>query len=128
MRKFGYPESELRDYDHWVLLLRPAQVTLGSLVLVAKSDATAFGQLPPAAHAELSVITAEVEANLRRAVGYDRINYLMLMMVDPHVHFHIFPGSWGRVGLWVSHSTIWDGQGRRIWRPASNWHPVQPRC
>jgi diadenosine tetraphosphate (Ap4A) HIT family hydrolase len=91
MRKFGYPESELRDYDHWVLLLRPAQVTLGSLVLVAKSDATAFGQLPPAAHAELSVITAEVEANLGRAVAYDRINYLMLMMVDPHVHFHIFP-------------------------------------
>ena len=24
-------------------------------------------------------------------VGYEKINYLMLMMVDPHVHFHVLP-------------------------------------
>jgi diadenosine tetraphosphate (Ap4A) HIT family hydrolase len=24
-------------------------------------------------------------------VKYERINYLMLMMVDPHVHFHVIP-------------------------------------
>jgi diadenosine tetraphosphate (Ap4A) HIT family hydrolase len=91
MRKFGYPATLVREYDHWVVLLRPAQVTLGSLVLAAKSDATAFGALPAAAHAELARITAEVEATLAAEVGYQRINYLMLMMVDPHVHFHIFP-------------------------------------
>ncbi len=91
MRKFGYPGTLVRDYDHWVVLLRPAQVTLGSLVLAAKSDATAFGRLPAGAHAELATITADVEALLLEAIGYQRINYLMLMMVDPHVHFHIFP-------------------------------------
>jgi diadenosine tetraphosphate (Ap4A) HIT family hydrolase len=91
MRKFGYPATLVREYDHWVVLLRPAQVTLGSLVLAAKSDATAFGKLPAEAHAELAVIAAETEATLSREVTYDRINYLMLMMVDPHVHFHIFP-------------------------------------
>ena len=91
MRKFGYPSSLVRQYEHWVVLLRPAQVTLGSLVLAAKSDATAFGTLPPGAHAELAIITPEIEAMLSDAIGYERINYLMLMMVDPHVHFHIFP-------------------------------------
>jgi len=91
MRKFGYPETLVREYDHWAVLLRPAQVTLGSLVLAAKSDATAFGALPPGAHAELARITAEVEATLSSEIHYQRINYLMLMMVDPHVHFHIFP-------------------------------------
>jgi diadenosine tetraphosphate (Ap4A) HIT family hydrolase len=91
MLKFGYPDTVVREYDHWVVLLRPAQVTLGSLVLAAKSDATAFGQLPPEAHAELATVTKEVEATLAKEVGYQRINYLMLMMVDPHVHFHIFP-------------------------------------
>ena len=50
-RKFGHPDSLLRDFDHWVVLLRPGQVTLGSLVLAAKSDAMAFGALPPEAHA-----------------------------------------------------------------------------
>lgn len=91
MRKFGYPDSLVREYDHWVVLLRPVQVTLGSLVLAAKSDETAFGSLPDGAHAELARITAELEATLRAEVNYERINYLMLMMVDPHVHFHVIP-------------------------------------
>ena len=91
MLKFGYPGSLIREYRHWAVLLRPAQVTLGSLVLAAKSDAAAFGQLPPEAHAELATATREIEATLLAEVGYDKINYLMLMMVDPHVHFHVFP-------------------------------------
>jgi diadenosine tetraphosphate (Ap4A) HIT family hydrolase len=91
MRKFGFPETLVRQYENWVILLRPAQVTLGSLVLVAKSDATAFGALPAEAYAELTRITAEVEATLSAEVDYQRVNYLMLMMVDPHVHFHIIP-------------------------------------
>jgi len=89
--KFGHPGSLVRDYDHWVLLLRPTQVTAGSLILAAKSDATAFGDLPAAAHAELATITGALESALRSAVNYEKINYLMLMMVDPHVHFHVFP-------------------------------------
>jgi len=89
--KFGHPATLIRDYRHWVVLLRPAQPTLGSLVLAAKSDATAFGALPEGAHAELAAITADIEAALARAVHYERINYLMLMMVDPHVHFHVIP-------------------------------------
>jgi diadenosine tetraphosphate (Ap4A) HIT family hydrolase len=28
---------------------------------------------------------------LRKAVDYQKINYLMLMMVDPDVHFHVIP-------------------------------------
>jgi diadenosine tetraphosphate (Ap4A) HIT family hydrolase len=89
--KFGFPATLIADYDHWVVLLRPAQPTLGSLVLAAKSEVTAFGDLPAGAHAELKIVTGAIEAALRQAVGYQRINYLMLMMVDPHVHFHVLP-------------------------------------
>ena len=74
-----------------MLLLRPAQVTAGSLVLAAKSDATAYGALPAAAFTEQGAVVAEVEQILRSAVNPDKINYLMLMMVDPHVHFHVIP-------------------------------------
>jgi diadenosine tetraphosphate (Ap4A) HIT family hydrolase len=91
MLKFGYPRSLVREYEHWAVLLRPAQVTMGSLVLASKSDATAFGQLPEGAHAELAAVTSEIETMLSNKIGYERINYLMLMMVDPHVHFHVFP-------------------------------------
>lgn len=89
--KFGHPATLIAEYDHWVVLLRPAQPTLGALVLAAKSDATAFGDLPAEAYAELKTATALIEAALTRAVGYAKINYLMLMMVDPHVHFHVLP-------------------------------------
>jgi diadenosine tetraphosphate (Ap4A) HIT family hydrolase len=89
--KFGHPQTLVREYDHWLVLLRPAQVTAGSLVLAAKSDVTAYGALPAPAFAEQGQVIAELEAALQRTIGYERINYLMLMMVDPNVHFHVFP-------------------------------------
>ncbi|WP_420140363.1 HIT family protein [Sphingomonas sp.] len=89
--KFGHPATLVADYVHWVVLLRPAQPTLGSLVLAAKSDATAFSSLAPVAFAELARVTADIESALGAAISFDRINYLMLMMVDPNVHFHVIP-------------------------------------
>ena len=91
MKSFGFPETLIREYAHWALLVRPAQVTLGSLILVSTGDETAFGALPAAAFAELGDIIPATEAALKPLVDYEKINYLMLMMVDPHVHFHVFP-------------------------------------
>jgi diadenosine tetraphosphate (Ap4A) HIT family hydrolase len=89
--KFGHPQSLVREYEHWLVLLRPSQVTAGSLVLAAKGEFTAFGALPAEAFAEQGRIIAEIEATLHQLVAFERINYLMLMMVDPHVHFHVIP-------------------------------------
>lgn len=89
--RFGYPATLVADYDHWVVLLRAAQPTLGSLVLAAKGEATSFGALAPEAFAELGKVAADVEGALAAAVRFERLNYLMLMMVDPHVHFHVVP-------------------------------------
>ena len=91
IRKFGHPATLVREYAHWVVLLRPQQPTAGSLVLAAKSDATAFSNLDPVAFAELAQVIADIESTLKAAVSYERINYLMLMMVDPHVHYHVIP-------------------------------------
>jgi diadenosine tetraphosphate (Ap4A) HIT family hydrolase len=91
IEKFGHPHTLVKDYAHWVVLLRPQQPTLGSLVLAAKSDETAFADLDPAAFAELGRVVADIETALKSAVRYERLNYLMLMMVDPHVHFHVLP-------------------------------------
>jgi diadenosine tetraphosphate (Ap4A) HIT family hydrolase len=91
MLKFGFPDTLVREYRQWVVLLRPAQVTLGSLVLCAKSEATSFGALEPEAFAELAEIIPAIERALKLFCDYEKINYLMLMMVDPNVHFHVFP-------------------------------------
>lgn len=104
IEKFGWPATLIAEFDHWLVLLRPAQPTLGSLVLAARSDATAFAGLPGEAHAELKRVTGAIEAALARFTGYARLNYLMLMMVDPHVHFHVIPRyegarEWGGVAF-----------------------------
>jgi len=88
---FGYPETLIADYVHWVVLLRPQQVTLGSLILACKEPTTAFSEIGSGAFEELGRAVDDIETCLRDAFAYDKINYLMLMMVDPHVHFHVLP-------------------------------------
>ena len=89
--KFGYPTSLVVETSHWLVLVRPSQPTFGSLVLVCKDKAQAFSEISPEAFAELGQVTRGVEQSLRALVQYERINYLMLMMVDPDVHFHVIP-------------------------------------
>ena len=89
--KFGHPETLIRDYRHWCVLLRPGQVTLGSLVLVCKDEAERFSDIAAGAFAELGPVVRDIERGLAGFRPFDRINYLMLMMVDPDVHFHVIP-------------------------------------
>lgn len=91
MTKFGYPDTLVRDLEHWCILLRPAQATLGSLVLVCKDEAQAFSDISQEAFGELSKATREIETSLAEFRRFEKLNYLMLMMVDPDVHFHVLP-------------------------------------
>ncbi len=91
LQKFGYPETMVATFNNWVVVARRHQVTLGSLVLIANSDATSFAALPREAYAELDVVTRRIETALKAFRKFDKINYIMLMMVDPQVHFHVIP-------------------------------------
>lgn len=97
MEKQGDPttiqrgETRLRDLGHWAVHLRLGQVTLGSMVLVAKDPASTVASLPLEAFCELKQVVGEVEATLASLFSCDRINYLALMMVDPRVHLHVIP-------------------------------------
>ena len=88
---FGYPETKVAETRCWLVLTRPKQPTLGSLVLICKEKAEAFSDLSPEAFADLGVAVAGIETMLRKIVAYEKINYLMLMMVDRDVHFHVIP-------------------------------------
>ncbi|MFD2264600.1 HIT family protein [Lacibacterium aquatile] len=109
--KFGYPETLIAETDYWTLQTRPAQPTLGSLVLVCKEAVGAFGAVSPEAFADLGRTIPRIEAMLQAAIGYQRINYLMLMMVDPDVHFHVLPRYEGekRLGDITLADSSWPG-------------------
>lgn len=91
MEKFGYPDTLIREYPRWSVQLRPKQATLGALVAICKEPVGQFGQLSGEAFAELQQVTAGMESALAQSFGYAKLNYLMLMMVDPDVHFHVLP-------------------------------------
>lgn len=90
-RTFGYPDTVVAETGSWLVLVRPKQPTFGSLVLVCKEPVQAFSEISAAAFADLQTAITGIEGLLKARVGYQKINYLMLMMVDPDVHFHVIP-------------------------------------
>ena len=89
--QFNYPESVIREYNSWIVLMRPQQITLGSLILACKGEYEGLAYVPANVYSELSTVTFEIEKTLSKLFKYDRINYLLLMMRDKYVHFHVIP-------------------------------------
>lgn len=91
MIKFGFPDSLVQNYRRWTVLVRPQQATLGALVLVCQEPVKAFSAISSDSFQELAVAVRDIETGLRNFRRFSKINYLMLMMVDPDVHFHVLP-------------------------------------
>ena len=89
--RFEYPDLLVKDFPNWCVMLRRHQVTLGAMVLIAKSHATTWPDIGEEAFTELAQVTSAIERMLRTTFAHDKINYLMLMMNDPNAHFHVLP-------------------------------------
>ena len=79
------------ETEHWIWSIRPDQVTLGSSIISLRREVCAFAACTQAEFQDLKVICESMESSLKAEFKYDKINYLMLMMRDPLVHFHVFP-------------------------------------
>lgn len=110
--KFKGPETQIATYEYWSVLVRPKQCTLGALVLVANGSETQFSKLPSQAFTEQARVIKDIEQVLSAKFGYDKINYLMLMMVDPNVHYHVLPryAAPARFETWTLKDGGWPGQ------------------
>jgi len=88
---FGYPETLVKEYNYWVVMVRPHQITLGTLVIASKSDATKLGDLAADEWAEFAIVAEESESLLIKTFGAEKFNYCAFMMKDPNPHFHLVP-------------------------------------
>ena len=88
---FEYDKYLIKDYKNWILLLNKNQFTFGSLVLICKDDVISFSDITLSSYNEMKHIIEDIESKLKLVIPYEKLNYLMLMMVDPNVHFHILP-------------------------------------
>jgi diadenosine tetraphosphate (Ap4A) HIT family hydrolase len=89
--KFKVDDLLIVQTDYWRWSLRPLQCTLGAGVLSLKRPAETMSELSPEEGADLIVITKIIESTLKKAFGAEKMNYIMLMMVDFHVHYHVVP-------------------------------------
>jgi diadenosine tetraphosphate (Ap4A) HIT family hydrolase len=81
----------IKEYKYWVVLFRYRQVTIGSLIIMSKSDKSQLGDLSTEQWAGFAEASHDVETWLKDAFGAEKFNYLALMMKDPEVHFHVIP-------------------------------------
>lgn len=88
---FAADRLTLFKTDLWSVLVRKGQATLGALVLAANRNFISASELTAEEAAEFPLIVGRLEGALKQAFGFDKINYLCLMMVDRHYHFHVIP-------------------------------------
>jgi len=75
----------------WTWSVRPQQPTLGASVISLNRFAERLSDMTAEEAADFRDVVVKAETTLRQVFGYQKINYLMLMMVDAHVHYHVVP-------------------------------------
>lgn len=89
--KFQVNRLKIIETEYWVVSLRPAQPTIGSVILSLKRSCPSLSQITSEEGAGFPLICAQIEKLLTEKFGADKFNYLALMMVDEQVHFHVIP-------------------------------------
>lgn len=89
--KFKLKKLTIYKTKHWIWSLRPEQPTIGSSILSLKRESFSMSNLTDEELLDYKKIVKVVEGALSKAFNYDKINYLMLMMVDKQVHYHVIP-------------------------------------
>jgi diadenosine tetraphosphate (Ap4A) HIT family hydrolase len=89
--KFRVAELLVVESSFWTWSVRPAQPTLGAGIVALKRPARRLSAVAPEEMADLAGLVGQVESRLARCFHHQIMNYLMLMMVDHHVHYHALP-------------------------------------
>lgn len=77
--------------DHWTLILNENQATLGRAFFALNRHEADVAALSEAELTALWAFLRETKQALTALFAPDHFNYMFLMNLTPHVHFHIFP-------------------------------------
>ena len=81
----------VRASDHWTLVLNENQATVGRVFLALNRHETDALALTAEEQADLWALASEAKRALSTLFAPDHFNYMLLMNLTPHVHFHLFP-------------------------------------
>ncbi|MBT8048302.1 MAG: HIT family protein [Xanthomonadales bacterium] len=89
--KFRVEELNIIENHTWTWSVRPGQPTLGAGILSLNRHAGTFSDVTAEEMQDLAELVTALESAVSSAFDQRIMNYLMLMMVDHHVHYHVIP-------------------------------------
>ena len=89
--KFRVEELKVLENHSWSWSVRPGQPTLGAGILSLNRHAGKFSEVTAEEMQDLAEMVGILERAVKASFDHAIMNYLMLMMVDHHVHYHVIP-------------------------------------
>ncbi len=77
--------------DYWTLIVNDNQATLGRVFFALNRHKTDIAALSDPEVLSLWAFVRETKAALTALLAPDHFNFMFLMNLTPHAHFHIFP-------------------------------------
>ena len=92
-KKFMVEELKVFSTQDITVSVRPTQITLGSLIVSSNHQAYSFHELQDRSNntTDTTNVFSTIEKLLIKSYAPNLMNIMCLMLVDPIIHFHIFP-------------------------------------
>lgn len=89
--RFNREDLFLKEFNYWILILRPVPVTLGSCIILLKRNCQSLAEVTPEEMAEFPEVCKLFEEKNKVLYGAIKFNYHANMMKESFVHFHAIP-------------------------------------
>jgi diadenosine tetraphosphate (Ap4A) HIT family hydrolase len=91
INKFEVKSLSIHETPFWTWSLRPTQPTLGASVISLNHEASLLSDLHANESADLVKILALAQNRMLDRLLCQKVNIMMLMHFDTHLHFHVLP-------------------------------------
>lgn len=89
--RFNREDLFLKEFNYWLLILRPVPVTIGSCIILLKRECPSLSEITKEEMAEFPEVCKLFEENCKKLFGAVKFNYHANMMKENFVHFHAIP-------------------------------------
>lgn len=89
--RFNRKDLFLKEFNYWILILRPVPVTIGSCIILLKRSCPSLAKVTSEEMAEFSEVCKFFEEKNKTLYGAIKFNYHANMMKENFVHFHAIP-------------------------------------
>ena len=84
-------ELVLKEFKHWVVILKEGGTTLGHSVIILKSNKPTFSDVTNEEMSEFPLVCKWFEEKTKSIFGAEKWNYCAMMMKEEFVHFQAVP-------------------------------------